>query len=67
MCHFVSLDMPSARYVAPQLDMPCGARGGIYHIECECNEHISIFECNEKYIEFAIGEHIDKKRFEYEL
>lgn len=26
MCHFMSLDIATARYVASQLDMPCGAR-----------------------------------------
>ena len=34
------------------------------HIECEQSEHISNFEHSEKYIEFAIGEHIDKRQEE---
>jgi len=39
---------------------PAGQEVAHIHIECERSEHISNFECNEKYIEFAIGEHIDK-------
>ena len=40
------------------LDMPCGARGDLYYIESRSD--ISILR--RKNIEFAIGEHIDKRR-----
>ena len=41
---------------------PAGQAVAHIYIECERNEHISNFEHSEKYIEFAIGEHIDKKK-----
>ena len=63
MCHFVSLDIAygsiccfATRYALR------GEKLAHIHIECEQSEHISNFEHSEKYIEFAIGEHIDKKK-----
>ena len=38
---------------------PAGREMAHIYIECEWNEYISNFELGEKYIEFAIGEHID--------
>lgn len=61
MCHFVSLDIAygsiccfATRYALR------GEKVAHIHIECEQSEHISNFERSKKYIEFAIGEHIDK-------
>ena len=41
---------------------PAGQEVAHIHIECEQREHISNFEPGEKYIEFAQGKHIDKKK-----
>ena len=63
MCHFVTLDIAygsiccfATRYALR------GEKVAHIHIECEQSEHISNFERSEKYIEFAIGEHIDKNK-----